>query len=138
MSLSRNKLYLLLTIACIAGYSWLYFGISASSNTSSNYQVCVIKHVTGVPCPSCGSTRSVISIVHGDFLQALNMNPFGYLISAILLIAPLWILMDLFRRKDTLYTTIKNIEMRLNKPNFSIPLIVLVLVNWIWNIHKGL
>jgi hypothetical protein len=36
---------------------------------------CVFKGLTGLPCPTCGSTRSVVHLAHGDILSALAMNP---------------------------------------------------------------
>lgn len=36
---------------------------------------CVFKRLTTIPCPSCGSTRSVVHLSHGDFLSAFVMNP---------------------------------------------------------------
>lgn len=130
MSLHRNKLYLLLLVACAAGYIWLYYGNPAP--------VCLIKHTTNIPCPSCGSTRSIVSILQGDFWEALNMNPFGFVIAFIMVLAPFWILFDLFTKKETLLNGYKKIESCLKKPAYAIPLIMLVLMNWIWNITKGL
>jgi hypothetical protein len=36
--------------------------------------VCPSKVVYGLPCPSCGTTRAIISIAKGDFLVALSYN----------------------------------------------------------------
>jgi hypothetical protein len=36
---------------------------------------CVFKGMTGFPCPTCGATRSVAHISHGDILSAFVMNP---------------------------------------------------------------
>ncbi len=36
---------------------------------------CVFKGLTGIPCPTCGSTRSLVHLSHGDILSALAMNP---------------------------------------------------------------
>ena len=36
---------------------------------------CAFKEHTGIPCPTCGSTRSIVYLSHGDFLAALMMNP---------------------------------------------------------------
>lgn len=138
MSLSRNKLYALLTIACLMGYGWLYMNNTTNKLSNSNLQVCFIKHATGVPCPSCGSTRSVASIIEGDFRQAAYLNPFGFIISTVLVLAPIWILLDVGRKKNTLYKAILKFEKYLSKPIFSIPLVALVLANWVWNISKGL
>jgi Flp pilus assembly pilin Flp len=36
---------------------------------------CVFKALTGLPCPTCGSTRSITHLSHGDFSSAFVMNP---------------------------------------------------------------
>ncbi|HUJ16410.1 MAG TPA: DUF2752 domain-containing protein [Nitrospirota bacterium] len=36
---------------------------------------CPFKALTGLPCPTCGSTRSIVHLAHGDFTAALAMNP---------------------------------------------------------------
>ncbi len=100
--------------------------------------VCMIKHVTDIPCPSCGSTRSVISLAKGDIQQSLNINPLGLVIALIMLVAPIWVIIDLIWVKETLFTFYKRVEYELRRPILAIPLIMLVLVNWIWNITKGL
>ncbi len=37
--------------------------------------ICTLRRVTGVPCPTCGSTRAVEAALRGDFLSALFYNP---------------------------------------------------------------
>jgi len=34
----------------------------------------------GFGCPTCGTTRSLWSILHGDFLTAWRLNPLGFLV----------------------------------------------------------
>jgi hypothetical protein len=138
MTLDRNKLYLILFIACLAGYIWLYFSITKNITENNSAEVCLIKHVTNIPCPSCGSTRSVISLTKGDFIGALNINPIGYLVAIIMLIAPMWILVDTVKNAKTLFDFYQKIESYLKQPKIAIPLILLVIINWIWNITKGL
>ena len=36
---------------------------------------CVFKAITGIPCPTCGSTRAVILLSHGHLESAFRMNP---------------------------------------------------------------
>lgn len=36
---------------------------------------CVLKGLTGVPCPTCGSTRALVHLSHGDIVLAFLMNP---------------------------------------------------------------
>lgn len=138
MTLDRNKLYLILFIACVAGYIWLYFSITKNITENKSVEVCLIKHLTNIPCPSCGSTRSVISLTKGDFIGALNFNPIGYLVAMIMLITPIWITADTIKRTKTLFVFYHKIETYLKRPRIAIPLILLVIINWIWNITKEL
>jgi len=138
MPLSRSKLYTILFISCLAGYIWLYIGIKINLTENKSVDVCLIKHATNIPCPSCGSTRSVISLAEGRFTDALQINPLGYLIAIIMILTPIWILTDLFTKKETLLKSYQKIETYLRKPQYAIPLIALVIINWIWNITKGL
>ncbi|MCC6546485.1 DUF2752 domain-containing protein [Candidatus Sumerlaeota bacterium] len=41
--------------------------------------MCTLKSTAGIPCPGCGLTRSVTSVLHGKFLLAAQYNPFGYI-----------------------------------------------------------
>jgi hypothetical protein len=136
MAINRNKLYFILFIACFVGYVWLYFGLTLVENNS--FEVCFIKQTTNIPCPSCGSTRSVISLLHGNFIDALKMNPLGYIVAMIMIVAPFWVIFDVAFKKKSLFSFYKNIESFLKKPRHSIPLILLLIMNWIWNILKGL
>ena len=133
-----NKLYVLVSTACAAGYIWLFVNYHRSISESFEPGVCLYKRITGIPCPSCGSTRSVLSILKGDFVGALLWNPFGLIIISVLILAPLWILYDIVLRKDSLLQVYNRSEIFLRKKWIAIPLILLVILNWIWNIYKGL
>ena len=37
--------------------------------------MCLFYHLTGLPCPSCGMTRSVLALTQLDFHQAMVFNP---------------------------------------------------------------
>lgn len=134
----KTKLYTILLTSCTAGYAWLLYGFSQTRSGGAMHVVCPIKLATGVPCPSCGTTGSTMAILKGDFLAGLTLNPFGFIVAAILLITPIWILYDRITRRETLFHFYKELEQRLKRPSIALPLIVLVIVNWIWNITKGL
>lgn len=134
----RNKLYVLVSTACAAGYIWLFLNYQRSVSDSIEPGVCLFKRLTGIPCPSCGSTRSVLSLLKGDFIGALISNPFGLIILSILILAPLWILYDIVLQKDSLLQVYNRTEIFLRRKWIAIPLILLVILNWIWNIYKGL
>jgi hypothetical protein len=138
MSDYRGKLYAILFILCMAGYAWLYYCVKTNITEKKSVEICLIKRVTSLPCPSCGSTRSVISLVKGEFSDALTINPLGYIVAAIMIMTPAWVLIDTVLKKKTLFKFYQKIELYLKKPQFAIPLIVLVITNWLWNISKGL
>lgn len=135
--MTRNRLYLLLAIGILAGYGWvswfLYRGIP-----DHGFTPCIFKNATGIACPSCGSTRSVLLLSHGKFTDALLLNPLGVIMAAIMLIAPFWLLYDVAAKKDTLYTSYKKFENIVRIKWVAITLIILILINWVWNIQKGL
>lgn len=60
---------------------------------------CVFKELTGVPCPSCGSTRAVEAFIHGRLLESIALNPLFVAALAVFLVggiavAPIWLLLD--------------------------------------------
>lgn len=135
--MTRNRLYLLLGIAVTAGYGWLVYGIYTYKQPAA-FTPCVFKNATGIACPSCGSTRSVLSIIQGDIAKAMLINPLGLVITAIMIAVPLWLFFDITSGKSTLYTNYRAAEIWLSKKWIAAPLIAIVLINWIWNIYKNL
>jgi hypothetical protein len=136
--MTRNKLYVLLSGACAAGYVWLTITYFSQAYHLSEPGICLFKRVTTIPCPSCGSTRSVLSLLKGDIAGALYWNPFGVLLISILVIAPLWIMYDVVSRKDSLLINYEKAEHFIRHKWVAIPAILVVIINWLWNITKGL
>ncbi len=136
MILDRNRFYTFIFAACILGYIWLCMAL-AYHPMDKSISVCLIKHTTTLPCPSCGSTRSILTMTQGDFKQALMINPMGYIVAIIMLIAPLWIAIDVLYKSNSMLVFYRKIEYYLRKPQFAFTLGLLVLINWIWNITKG-
>lgn len=138
MNRTRNKLYLILSVACLAGYAWLYYHYTSTTSASAGVEVCFIKNATSIPCPSCGTTRALTALLHGQYIESLYLNPFGALMAIALVVLPVWILIDLALRKSTLHSCYQTMERVVKKPQVALPLVLLVAINWIWNITKGL
>ncbi|NVN96229.1 MAG: DUF2752 domain-containing protein [Bacteroidetes bacterium] len=137
--MNRGKLFSILLLACTAGYIWL--AITLYNNRISatpKYGICIIKTITNIPCPSCGSTRAVLSFLNGDILASLYWNPIGIILIAIMLISPFWILFDVIIKKSSLLIFYNRTEFFLRKKWVVISAILLILANWIWNIYKEL
>jgi hypothetical protein len=134
--MTKNKLYSLLLIACLAGFIYLFYNIHTLQ--SQTFRVCIIKNVTDYPCPSCGTTRAVTLLLKGKFIESLVLNPIGIVVTIIMIIFPIWILIDIIFKKETFYFWYKKAEGTIRKPWLASILIVLVLLNWIWNLYKHL
>jgi Protein of unknown function (DUF2752) len=39
---------------------------------------CAFHELTGLPCLTCGATRSAVEFFHGNFLMALKWNPLAF------------------------------------------------------------
>ena len=65
---------------------WSTFGLSLAwlgAHSHRPVQLCMLKHLTGVACPTCGFTRGALSLLHGQVAQAWLYNPLLYSILAI-------------------------------------------------------
>ena len=139
MHFFQNKRYRILSAACLLGYGWMFFKLSFFYSKSISLNgACLFKRITGIPCPSCGTTRSVVSILKGNLLQAFYLNPIGYLLLAALISTPIWLVFDAITKKESLLRFYIAVEKKVQQKTIAIPAIAIVLLNWYWNIHKGL
>ncbi|MFP9115170.1 DUF2752 domain-containing protein [Flavobacterium sp. RHBU_3] len=135
--MSRNKLYLSLSILLTLSYIYVGWSLTHAHN-HNNFTVCIFKNATGIACPSCGSTRAVLLLAQGHIAQAGLMNPMGYTIALFMITTPFWLLYDFVLKKNTLYTRYKAAEKVFSAKWLIGLLILLVCLNWAWNIQKGL
>lgn len=132
-----KRLYLYVTALLIVSY--IYVGWSLyNKDTPGSGTVCVFKNITGVACPSCGSTRAVVLLAEGNITQAGLTNPLGYIIALFMLTLPFWLLYDIAFKKTTFYNRYRAAEKALSPKWVIATLMLLVLSNWIWNIYKNL
>lgn len=127
--------YLVMLTGCLTGYAWLSHAVTYPQ---SEVTVCLIKNTTGLPCPSCGTTRSVAALAQGDWLLALQLNPLGMIVAIIMVTAPIWIGFDMRTGKTSLHSFILRAERFLQQKWVAAPVILLILLNWIWSFSKGL
>jgi hypothetical protein len=79
-----------------------------------------------------------LSIINGNFLEGFYLNPLGYILLVIMIAAPIWVIYDWFSNSQTLLTFYKKTEQFFSRKIVAIPAILLVLMNWAWNIYKGI
>lgn len=67
--------------AGIVGAVWFGFVVTAvlaAQRFNTPLELCLFKRITGIPCPTCGSTTGGMLILQGHFLQGWLANPFVY------------------------------------------------------------
>lgn len=79
-----------------------FFGYTEASSPFK----CLFLATTGIPCPSCGLTRSFISVAHNNIQQALDYHLFGLILFLALILVCLHLILELLlrRRVTTFYT----------------------------------
>jgi hypothetical protein len=135
--MSKNRLYLLAIGMAIAGYLLVFYNVQKKENTKVQ-SLCMLKNITGIPCPACGTTRSVTSLAKGEFSKAFLINPLGYLAAGMLILFPLIILLDIIQKKDRFYRLFHKADSFFKKRWIAIISILIILANWCWNIYKEL
>ena len=108
----------------------------ADNKQGVGIDVCLFHRITGLPCPSCGSTHAILYIARFKFADALYTNPIGFLLAAAMIIFPFWIFYDLLSRKNSFYDFYHTLEAVIRNRWVTIMLIFLFSANWLWNIHK--
>jgi hypothetical protein len=135
----KRNLYIFLVCLSLVGYGWIGWNVAEGSEHSAVPSVCLFKEVTGLPCPSCGTTRSLLLLISGRFHESLMMNPFGIVLALALLIVPLWIMIDTFGNNDGFYRWYTRMENLLTHNKLLAAFAAaIVMLNWFWNISKGL
>lgn len=54
------------------------------------FEICLLHGLTGLPCLTCGLTRSICHLVQGDLAASVALHPAGGLAVALLLLHALW------------------------------------------------
>jgi len=47
---------------------------------------CTFRNLTGIPCLSCGTTRTALALLNFDFFGALTVNPLATIVAAAFII----------------------------------------------------
>lgn len=90
---------------------------------------CPFLAATGLPCVTCGATRSTIAFLHGDFLSAFRWNPLAFVAFCAVIAFDLYAAIVLVGRMPRLrIADLTNAEKRLAR----IAVISLLALNWIY------
>lgn len=83
----KERIMLPLLLIAAAGAAVFYYIVNPADSQLMPH--CILKVITGVDCPACGSQRAMHALLHGHLAAALRYNLF-MLYSVPYLIAVLW------------------------------------------------
>lgn len=130
----KRGVYLFLLSAFALGCLWLFV---SQTSMLEGFSVCIFKHIWGIPCPSCGSTHGVVALLHGNFTEALVLNPNSFIIAAGMLFVPLCALYDVLRRDDLLYRSFSFFCQTTGKTAVFVPFLVFEALVWCYKLQWG-
>jgi hypothetical protein len=128
----RNRLYAGLIGIGGAGVVWLV----VDGATDGTWTPCLFKHLTGIPCPACGSTRAVLALFRGE--DVLAYNPLGIVTLAAASLALAMLCRDLATGSDSLFRSWRSAERFVRQPLVAAAGIAVMASNWMWAIARGL
>ena len=135
-AISRTRFYGVLLVMLAASYAWIAYNSVVRVKQAEGISICIVRNVTGVPCPGCGTTRSVVHVLHGEILDAVTTNPLGLLAAGALTLLPLWIGADLVRGRASLMHAYAVLNQQLARRAVLVVVVLLVLCLWTWNIYN--
>lgn len=85
----QRRLMLVIALGCVA----LGLLLAFTEPSSGLWPRCMIKSVTGLDCPGCGSQRAFHALIHGDIAAAWSYNALIFILAPVvglLLASALW------------------------------------------------
>lgn len=116
----------------VGGASLCLLGV-ALATPGIQLPLCAFRTITGLPCPTCGVTRTVIALSRGDVGRALFMNPLAALACVAALLYLLYAAAVLALRLPRLRPTVTASGARW----LRITTVAAIALNWIWLIATG-
>ncbi|MBR4787129.1 MAG: DUF2752 domain-containing protein [Bacteroidales bacterium] len=95
---------------------------------------CPFHRITGLPCPGCGGVRVIHALMAMDIKGALNINPLSVILCILIPVFLILSWVDYFKNTHMMH----NIMAKIAHPIITFFIILVIIVNWFWNIYKGL
>ena len=87
---------------------------------------CTFRNLTGIPCPSCGTTRTALALLDFDIGSALTVNPLATIVAVAFIIggglALIWVLVR---------GPVPTLKLSWSR-RFTGAVVGIVLINWIY------
>jgi hypothetical protein len=118
--LDHELIWLCVTVStAVLGSVWLAMGLP--------FPRCGFLALTGLPCFTCGATRTSVAFLHLDFARAIVLNPLVFIALCAVVIYDLYALIVLVTRAPRLRLEVTS---RLVRPAIVLTLAAAAIGNW--------
>ena len=88
-----------------------YLMMVSNPYIEASRSVCPFKLLTGIPCPGCGITKSIISCYQGDLIKSLSYHIFGPLVILFCMASLLTLTAEIFTQRDYFNKVVYNAKL---------------------------
>jgi hypothetical protein len=100
------------------------------------FSPCLIKLFSGYPCPACGTRRAMVAALRGDFTVSFYINPYGLFFLLLTVLVCAGFLYDKLSCSHFSANLYKQVDCLLKNKIIIALFVLLMLLNWAWNIKK--
>lgn len=104
----RRNIYGIAGSITILAVPFLITLTSGLEGIEAKQSLCPIKMVTGMPCPGCGVTKSIMFLYEGDFSASMGFHLFGPLVVVAAIIAIVVLSLEIYTKKTYLNKVLYN------------------------------
>lgn len=91
--LDKKRMLLLIPPVLLLAVCIFHEALAPAAKAVGDLYTCPLRAVTGIHCPGCGGTRSMLELLHGHLGKAIHDNPAA---PVIVLVAILWYIEKVF------------------------------------------
>jgi hypothetical protein len=105
---TRRKIYGIAGAFLILAIPYFIMLADTHNHIETEQSLCPFKLLTGLPCPGCGITKSLVFIYKGDLEKSFYYHLFGPFVFLFCIIAIIVLVTELINQKDYFHNLIYN------------------------------
>jgi hypothetical protein len=98
----RLRLWALIGVWAVLAFPFVIIAFNGHQNIESAQSYCPFKLATGMPCPGCGITKSLVFFYLGQWEKSISYHLFGPLVVAVCVVLTVLLLLEITWRRDLL------------------------------------
>ena len=102
MNLGKNKKFGIAGALIILAVPFIIMFLNPDGDLNTKQSLCSLKLITGLPCPGCGITKSIIALYEGNIYKSLVYHMFGPAVLLYCIMTIFYSILSRIRKKEYL------------------------------------